>query len=385
MKRVKTGKRRFAIFPAELGWFPYLWLIYLVLPIINMLSESGTKMAVGYGLIALFTFTYRQLYFAEGEPRFFTWLGIQMSIIFILCMWYHPSYMYMGFFTANFIGWYTDRRNFTIALALFTLVQSAPLIKHAHTLGWRELIFMIPFLLIMVMAPFGIRSLYRRQQLEKELAQANEQIRSLIKGEERMRIARDLHDTLGHTLSLITLKSQLIEKLVDTNAEQAKLEAREIHNTSRSALRQVRELVSEMRTATLAGELQEARVILNSAGIELICHGHPRLAGISDLAQNIMSLCLREAVTNVVKHSQARTCTVTMETGSTDWLLSIEDDGAGLQAGYDAPEKNGLRGMTERLALIGGTLNIESHGGTKLTIRVPIVIKSRKEDSPDGD
>lgn len=383
MNHVK--KRRsagFQMFPAELGFFPYLWLLYLLIPIINMMSESGTKMAVGYALIVLFTVTYRQLYCTIGESRFFWWLGIQMAIIFILCTWYNPNYMYMGFFTANFIGWHEDRRKFFIALGILAIVEVIPLIIHANMIGWKDLVLMLPFLLIMITSPFGIRFIHRQRRLEKELAQANEQIRSLIKGEERMRIARDLHDTLGHTLSLITLKSQLVEKLVGTSPEQAKLEVREIHNTSRSALRQVRELVSEMRTATLSEELKEAHVILSSADIEFICKGEPKLEGISDLAQNTLSLCLREAVTNVVKHSQARTCTVTIKSGSTQWLLQIEDDGVGLQEGYDtAPGKNGLRGMSERLALIGGTLDVQSRQGTTLTIRVPIIIKSRKEDS----
>lgn len=237
MKKLKDVKLAgFEVFPTHLGIFPYLWLLYLGVPIINMLSEEGLKMGIGFAFIALFLVTYRQLYFAVGTDRFFVWLGIQMSILFILSMWYHPAYMYMGFFTANFIGWYTDRRKFTISLILFAIIEAIPLIKSTNMLGWRDLAFMIPFLLIMLFSPFGIRSLNRRQQLEKELAQANEQIRNLIKGEERMRIARDLHDTLGHTLSLITLKSQLVEKLAVKDPEKAQLEARDTeHVPCRSA------------------------------------------------------------------------------------------------------------------------------------------------------
>lgn len=98
MKKLKEAKSAgFEVFPTQLGFFPYLWLIYMSLPVINMLREEGWKMGIGFALIGLFLVTYRQLYFAAGTPRFFVWLGIQMSIIFILCMWYHPTYMYMGF------------------------------------------------------------------------------------------------------------------------------------------------------------------------------------------------------------------------------------------------------------------------------------------------
>ena len=216
---------------------------------------------------------------------------------------------------------------------------------------------MIPFFLIMLFSPFGIRSLNRRQELERELAQANEQIRNLIKGEERMRIARDLHDTLGHTLSLITLKSQLVEKLAAKDPVKAQLEAREIQNTSRAALRQVRELVSDMRTATLPEELLEAQIILESADIELVSTGNPKLEGISDLAHNILSLCLREAVTNVVKHSQASKCRIDIESLDNEWRLLVADNGIGLKGKDDgASGSNGLKGMAERLSLIGAPL-----------------------------
>lgn len=384
MKKLKDAESAgFEVFPTQLGIFPYLWLIYIALPIINMLSEEGLKMGIGFALITLFLVTYRQLYFAAGTNRFFVWLSIQMSITFVLSMWYHPTYLYMGFFTANFIGWYTDRRKFTISLVLFAIVEAIPLIKNASMLGWRDLAFMSPFILIMLFSPFGIRSLNRRQQLEKELAQANEQIRNLIKGEERMRIARDLHDTLGHTLSLITLKSQLVEKLAAKNPEKAQLEAREIQNTSRAALRQVRELVSDMRTATLPEELVEAQIILESADIQFSCTGNPKLEGISDLAHNILSLCLREAVTNVVKHSQASRCQITIESLENEWRLSVADNGIGLickEEGGSTSDSNGLKGMAERLSLIGGTVEARSEQGTLLNIHVPIIIKNRKED-----
>ncbi|WFB58780.1 sensor histidine kinase [Paenibacillus sp. BR1-192] len=385
MKKLKEAKSAgFEVFPTQLGFFPYLWLIYMSLPVINMLREEGWKMGIGFALIGLFLVTYRQLYFAAGTPRFFVWLGIQMSIIFILCMWYHPTYMYMGFFTANFIGWYTDRRKFTISLVLFGIIETIPLIKNASMLG-KDLLFMIPFFLIMLFSPFGIRSLNRRQELERELAEANEQIRNLIKGEERMRIARDLHDTLGHTLSLITLKSQLVEKLAAKDPVKAQLEAREIQNTSRAALRQVRELVSDMRTATLPEELLEAQIILESADIQLVSTGDPKLEGISDLAHNILSLCLREAVTNVVKHSQASQCRIDIESLDNEWRLLVADNGIGLKGKDDrasSTDSNGLKGMAERLSLIGGTVEaVSGPQGTKLSIRVPIIIKNRKEDT----
>lgn len=373
---------KFQVFPRHLGFFPYLWLVYLSMPIYQLASnETGWKLYIGYFMVGLFLLTYRQLYFAEGKRSFFPWLLLQMLIIFIFCMGYGSTYLFMGFFTANFIGWYTDNRKFRTAFVLFVLVETVPLLYHLNQIWNPDLLYTLPFLVIMMLSPFGIRSMNRRQKLEQELAQANEQIHNLIKGEERMRIARDLHDTLGHTLSLITLKSQLVEKLVGVNAEQARLEAREIQNTSRAALRQVRELVSDMRTATLTEELREARIILQSADIELTHEGSPRYKGIPDTAHNILSLCLREAVTNVVKHSEASRCHVSFDQSEREWRLSVKDNGIGVSSDTDGQatkEKNGLKGMVERLALVSGTMKITAEEGTLLTVRVPIVITNRK-------
>ncbi|WP_374043184.1 sensor histidine kinase [uncultured Paenibacillus sp.] len=218
--------------------------------------------------------------------------------------------------------------------------------------------------------------MHRRQQLEKELDQANEQIRELVKREERLRIARDLHDTLGHTLSLITLKSQLVEKLIaKQETDRAREEAREIGQTSRAALRQVRELVSDMRAVTVAQELVESERMLGSAGIELQVQGELALEGVPDLTQNMLSLCIREAVTNIVKHSRAKSCLIHIERTNAEIRIRLQDDGIGLRSGSGMG--NGLNGMSERLALIDGSLSLHSDGGgTQLTVAVPLIVKN---------
>ena len=172
----------------------------------------------------------------------------------------------MGFFPANFIGWYFDKKKFKIALISFILMELIPAFYHGLFFSTNTL-YILPFLVIMILSPFGIRSMNKRMELEKQLDQANEKIKELVKREERTRIARDLHDTLGHTLSLITLKSQLVEKLTKIDPERAQIEAKEIEKTSRSALKQVRELVTSMRAITIAEELIQVQEILQAAGI----------------------------------------------------------------------------------------------------------------------
>lgn len=225
----------------------------------------------------------------------------------------------------------------------------------------------------MLIVPFGIKSMNSRIELEKELTEANEKIEELVKREERMRIARDLHDTLGHTLSLITLKSQLVSKLVKKDSERAGLEAKEIERTSRIALTQVRELVSDMRSVSITEVLVESESILESAGISYHFDSEINTNNISAIPQNILSMCLKEAVTNVVKHSEAKNCYVMLEQIAGKIQLIIEDDGIGFPENKD--NGNGLHGMSERLRLIDGKLEIRAEKGTKLVFTVPLVIK----------
>ncbi|WP_342476721.1 sensor histidine kinase [Paenibacillus sp. FSL H7-0350] len=377
------ASKQFRFFPQKFGFFPYIWLIYLVFPILNLQGYSGVKLMAGYGLVLLFLVTYRQLYWTEGRT-YTAWMGVQLLIIVVLTVVYSPYNMYMGFFSSNFIGWYTDTRQFRRALAVFTAVLAGLGLFYLPQVYGPDILFMLPFAIMMLITPFGIRSINRRRVLEKELDQANEQIKEMIKREERMRIARDLHDTMGHTLSLITLKSQLVEKLVVKNPERAQAEAREIQRTSRAALRQVRELVSEMRAVSVAEELAEAAEMLRSAEIALEVEGDAALPGVSDLTQNILSLCIKEGITNIVKHSRADQCRISIVMTPGEVQITLEDNGIGVEAsgsgGTERRDGNGMKGMGERLALIDGSLTLAPGpgGGTRLTVVTPRVVKDGK-------
>ncbi|MEK3968098.1 sensor histidine kinase [Paenibacillus sp. FSL H7-0323] len=373
-------RAKFRLFPQKQGFFPFVWAVYLVLPILNLRGETGMKLILGGIMIAVFAISYRQLYWVRGGV-FNVWLFIQMLIIVVLSVFYTPYNLYMGFFTANFIAYYTENKGFKIAFASFVIMILSVLVLVGREMEWGSVMFLAPFIIIMLISPFGVRSMNRNQKLEKELDQANEVIKELVKREERMRIARDLHDTLGHTLSLITLKSQLVEKLVTKNTERAQEEAREIQRTSRAALRQVRELVSEMRAVSVAEELAEAGEMLRTAEIALEVEGDISLEGVSDLTQNILSLCIKEAVTNIVKHSRADKCFIGVAKLAGEVRITVKDNGIGLQHGERGngglSDGNGMKGMAERLSLIDGSLSLSSAEGqgATLIVTIPLIVK----------
>jgi len=374
-----AGAKKIEIFPARFGFFPYVFLVYMILPGVYIAHERVPKLVLGYFLLGLFLISYRQLYFLIRKKGYTFWLAIQLGVIFILSMFYNLNVLFMGFFPAHFIGYYADKQSFSKALSLFAIVLVIPILFHWDTMTLRSLLYYIPFLVIMLVSPFGIRSMDRRMELEQQLDAANKQIKELVKREERVRIARDLHDTLGHTLSLLTLKSQLIGKMAVKSPELIKDEAKTMEEISRSALRQVRELVSDMRSITIREELAESKAILRAAGIICVIDASSdEYEEISPLTQNIVSLCVKEAVTNVVKHSNAKNCYLEIKSSSGQLMVRITDDGKGFTE--DNVFGNGLKGMKERLEILEGNLQLSTENKTVLSINIPIIVKDRKEE-----
>ncbi|WP_100330025.1 sensor histidine kinase [Bacillus xiapuensis] len=373
------GRKKWNIqlFPKSFGILPYIFLLYVIMPAYNVMNETGWERVLGAALLFLFLITYRQLYVSMGEENFSFWLAFQMLIVFIFSLFFHVNMIFMGFFPANFIGWYEhtvqEQRKFKIAFSFLILIEVLPLIRWGLLTDLRELAYFFPFLIVMLLSPFGVRSINKQMQLEKQLDEANEQINELVKREERLRISRDLHDTLGHTLSLIALKSQLVERLIRRDADRAENEAKEIEKTSRAALKQVRELVASMRAITIADELIHVEKILQAAGIAYHCKAEMDLSEISPLFQSIISMCLREAATNVVKHSQAENCMIQITRSEEEIRVEMKDDGVGV----GVPDRNssGLKGMEERLALVGGSYRLINQNGALLAITVPVIKK----------
>ncbi len=198
-----------------------------------------------------------------------------------------------------------------------------------------------------------------------KLRQAHDQIAQLAKTAERERIARDLHDLLGHTLSLIVIKSELAGKLFGVQPERAANELRDIEQTARRALAEVRETVTGYRARGLRDEFLEAAQTLEAAGVtSQVPSSVPRLHARHEAT---LALVLREAVTNVVRHAGARHCRVEIATSDRATRLVVVDDGRG----KIEREGNGLRGMRERVGELGGTLTLECHAGTRIEVALP--------------
>lgn len=206
------------------------------------------------------------------------------------------------------------------------------------------------------------------ERKNQELAVAHEEVRALATTAERERISRDLHDLLGHTLTLVAVKAELAARLVGRDAEAAEREMQAVAAAAREALSEVRTAVVGMKGASLAFEIDKARQALASAGVEaeisaLTTDGHPA-------QEAVLAMALREGVTNVIRHAGAQRCAIMLAPTGKALTLTIADDGKG---GGKLAEGSGLKGMRARLAAIGGALDIKSDkAGTRLTATAPL-------------
>ena len=208
-----------------------------------------------------------------------------------------------------------------------------------------------------------------RASSEKDAALrlSHEEVRRLAATAERERIGRDLHDLLGHTLSLVTLKMELSRKLFERDPQRARSELAEAEQIARDALAQVRSAVTGFRAADMAAELASAHLLLESSRVHLRHSPPPPMPPWIEAG---LAMVLREAVTNIARHAQAGEAMVSLRVEDDAVLLEVADDGRG---GVSA-NGNGLAGMRERVAALGGTLDIVSPRGqgTRLTVRVPL-------------
>lgn len=337
-----------------------------------------SEIMIGILMILLFFTAYR-LSFVSSNWLVYVWIGIEMVISIFMTVYF--GYVYFALFLAFFIGSLQHKVGFFTVYGIHLLTTIV-----AITFGFfvqTELFFsQLPFVIIsvigVILLPINRYNRNKREKLEQLLAHANTKLLII---EERQRIARDLHDTLGQKLSLIGLKSDLAKKLIKTNPHSATLEIDDIHQTARTALKEVREMVSNMRAVKLEDELMRIKNMLQAAQVKFSISGTPQLTNVPLLVENVLSMCLKEAVTNVVNHSQASSCHIFIKEATEEIVIAIQDDGVGIQGHHQSLKGHGIRGMRERLEFMNGSLAIESsNNGTTVMFRIPHVIQQTKQE-----
>ena len=359
--QVRARKYPFLPTDSTEGWLPYMWLVYLVNFILPVaFSHVSAKEAwLAAGTVAVFLTLYFRGYWEKGWRRFAVSVAL-CAMALAWARWNVGSAVFVVYGVASVVH-DDDQRAAWRRIAI--LVGATGL---ASWLMGLNLWFWLPGIGFSLFVAAFIAESRKRHRLSRRLGLAEDEVSRLARIAERERIARDLHDVLGHTLSLIVLKSELASKLIETDPVRTAAEIRDVERISREALSEVRAAVAGYRSAGLESELAHADETLRSAGIQLDSSVEP--VEISPSQESVLAMAIREAVTNIVRHAGARSCRLTLRNRLSSCELEISDDGKG----GAAPEGFGITGMRERVEALGGTLERDGTEGMRLLLRLPV-------------
>lgn len=387
----------FGLSPRWERLFILMWLLFLGLPAASLFASRVTWQTQFGVLLAivLYLAMYVILVWRKRIPNAHSRVDITLIVALTLLTiatnaFYGANWMELFFFISSAIGLRFPPR--TAIWAIGALIMIWLFIGWTGHAGFMNIGVTV---LVIVGLGFGMLGFVRMGSTIRELHEAREQIQQLAAAEaiadERLRIARDLHDILGHSLSVITLKTELSRRLIETAPYRAIKELTDVESVAREALKTVRQTVLAYRQPTLSVELADAQEILEAAAID--CRIKRQVDSLAPLVDATFAWCVREAVTNVIRHAQATFCEMTLQAHG-EWItLTVTNDGcdrATLHSGQSHGVKfngvkfsgvksngvtgSGLLGLKERVSRVGGIFHAGSteDGGFCVAASVPI-------------
>ncbi|WP_453996506.1 sensor histidine kinase [Bacillus nitroreducens] len=366
--------KKYSFFQKWSGISPYIWAVMSILPFYFIFQSSSTpEIITGLILTIIFFISLRFAFISKKWPVYL-WTSILIGISLTMSILF--AFIYFSFYIAYYNGNIKNRVAF-LTLYIIHLVATTFSINYNLVIKDEVFLSQLPFAIIIwisvILLPFNIYNRKKQEKLEEQLEDANKRIAELVKYKERQRIARDLHDTLGQKLSMIGLKSDLARKLIYKDPEKARNELKDVQQTARTALNEVRQMVSQMRGIRIKDEIIRVKEILKAAGIEF--EYVQDLKDVSLFYENMISMLIKEAINNVVKHSHATHCKIKILQHDDEISVIIKDDGIGSIPTKDVGDGHGLQGMRERLEFVNGTLEILMEDGITLIIKIPNVRK----------
>lgn len=338
-----------------------VWLIFLVFPVVAIATGDaapGLK-ALGYAGLAAFVVAYLAHFIRPWPVRTLPhWANtaVATAVLAACAVATAPAagltaFNLLPFTLAIWIFPHRIRVGIPVSVALAAGWLAAAWRMAAGEGEWWPVIPTLVALLVMI----ALRMAMEREENTRVLGE------ELALSRQREQLGRDVHDVLGHSLTVITLKAELARRLLEVDPERARAELDEVLDLSRRSLAEVRTTVGGLRAPDLAAQLASARTALDAAGITARLPGPADAVHLPAARRELFAWCLREAVTNVVRHSGASRCSVQL----TPTTLTVTDDGVGLTVAgggagpaTGAGSGNGLTGMRSRVAEAGGTLTL---------------------------
>jgi two-component system sensor histidine kinase DesK len=341
---------------------PYLWLVYLPFYVLPWAFKAPGTADIVAAVVALPVFLALYIIGSRRtDRRGLPFIAGIVAISFLLGAFFHGNFSTITVYAGAQAG---NLRPARLAGRVVALVTGS-LVLFGLLLGLPWTAWVMGALLTAMVGAGCIVSA-RLEDKNRQLEASQEEVRMMAAAAERERIARDLHDLLGHTLTVVAVKSDLAARLVERDPTRAKREMEEMGTIARNALADIRAAVTGMRSAALGAEIAQARRALAAVDVALTYQGPD--TPLPPAVEGVLAMLLREGATNVVRHARGSRCAITVTVAEGEVLFTMADDGVG---GAIVPG-NGLSGMRDRVESLRGRLELDGRTGMTIRARIPI-------------
>ena len=350
-------------------------LIFMVFPIVPVVTG---ELAVWHLLIdILFVLAYLGVLTTKSQRLSWLCWVIMLAYVAGNTAFVGVNYIWFFFFLANLLIYHFGVRSFnSLHVRTFLLAQ---VLVVGQLLIFQEvevefLVYLLGIITFIDLMTFGLVRIRIVEDLKEAQAKQNAQINLLLAENERSRIGQDLHDSLGHTFAMLSVKTDLALQLFQIQAyPQVEKELREIQQISKESMREVRTIVENLKSRTLTSELETVKKMLEIAGIEVEIANQLDTASLTQELESTASMILLELVTNIIKHASAKKAYLKLERTDQELVLTVRDDGKG----FATAKGNELHTVRDRAAAFSGQVELVSLKDPT-EVRVHLPYKERK-------
>jgi two-component system, NarL family, sensor histidine kinase DesK len=363
------------------------WLICLLFPLLTLIQQPPPppQLLLALAGLAVFVIAYTRIMWSHplhtsARDRWPLRASVLLltgltALVLVLSLTYGSAFLWLLIGVSAMAGVMLPARSAFLAVMLLTLLTFGSSVGIAGGIGAADWLHIVPLVLLVRGLGLDMAGLARLASALREVHAARGELARMAVVEERLRMARDLHDLLGQSLSMITLKSELAARLVGHDPAQAAQEMRAVEQAARHALREVRATVAGYRQPTLQSELDGARQLLAAAGIDYTIE--QMTEALPAAVDAVLAWTVREGVTNVVRHSRAACCRIRIATAPGSVTTEVINDRICAHEAHDTPARmgSGLAGLTDRVTAQGGQLvagSLDNDKGFRLWVQLPI-------------
>lgn len=334
----------------------YLSLVFFIFPIAYILDGSYPKYVLFLTILAITSYI-GMLYTKNRVLVFIEWFYLIAYISYMTIVLY-PTNILFSFYLSNLLVWHFHDKYFTYrTISFFITINALTLYMIANPkMNIADRIILFIFSFICIITYFTQKYGYERNKLKNERLKHNEHINLLLAENERNRIGRDLHDSIGHTFVMLKLKAELAEKYLEkNNIEAARKELKEISEISSASMTETRSIINKLKHRSINEELKVISDIMAMADISLDIKTNMTTSP-SQLVEWTITMVLKELTNNVIKHSNANKCNIEINESNNNYTVIISDNGNGFE-NINGTELSSIR---ERIKLVNGVINIIS-------------------------